>query len=326
MGYPLIDKDRAKIIARVIAGRSFLVKTDPASRYLKELTTWLSTGSQGAIVYGRPRLGKTSATRWVLSKLPQLLGSVPTIEVPIRGQNIPTENSFFQYLLTIIKHQHTKSGNSCDKRNRFTDWLVIRAQRSPINTAILFFDEAQLLTDQHYDWLLNIGNELDQCGCRLFCLLIGQRELLRKKAKLIDDGKEQIVGRFMVRTLEFSGIKSEAELTKCLTEYNNTVYPMGSAICFPSNFIPLAVSSGFQLQDMSPGIWACFREKWEQTVGQQEPAIAMQYITSTLMGLLNSLADRDNKGMRVSSEQIEKAVSASGYLESLLAMKAGSRH
>lgn len=315
--------ERTKISTRLMAGRAFLVKTPPCALYLKELTNWLITGSHGALVYGRPRLGKTSATRWVLRMLPELIGNVPNLEVPVRGQHIASERAFFQHLLRCARHRHAMSGTAGDKRDRLTEWLVARALRSPVNASVIFFDEAQLLQDHQYNWLLNMGNELDKTGCRLFCLLVGQPELAKIKPRFIDDGKEQIVGRFMVRELEFSGIRSEKELISCYKEFNETIYPLESRNPFAANFIPEAMQGGFNLQDLGAAFWAVFQDKWLSTELDIDVAVPMHYINASLIGLLNSLVPHDKAGLTVSHELIVKSVSASGYIESLHALKAG---
>ena len=170
------DQRLRTILTRVMAGRAFMIKTSPATTYLVKLKSWLTTGSHGAMIHGRPRLGKTMATRWVLRTVRELIGYVPSIEIPIRDQRVASEREFFQHVLHCAKHKFYDIGTAGDRRDRLTEWLVIMARRSPVNAVILFFDEAQDLTERQYRWLLNIDNELDMRGYRLFCLLVGQPE------------------------------------------------------------------------------------------------------------------------------------------------------
>jgi len=314
--------ERTKLSTRLIAGRAFLIKTPPSVHYLKQMKTWLTTGSQGALVYGRPRLGKTSATRWILRMLPELIGNFPSVEIPVRGQNIASERAFFQHLLRCVKHRHAMVGTAGDKRDRFSEFLISRALRSPINGAVLFFDEAQLLQDHQYDWLLNISNELDKNGCRLFCLLVGQSELTKTKARFIDDGKEQIVGRFMVRELEFSGIISQADLISTLDEFHKTIYPIGSGQLFAENFIPIAIKGGFNLTSIGPAMWQSFENLWINAGLGDKITIPMHYFTAALIGILNSLVSKDKVDCEVSHGLIENSVAASVYIESLKILKA----
>lgn len=311
-----------KILTRVMAGRAFMIKTSPAASYLVKMKSWLTTGSHGAMIYGRPRLGKTMATRWVLRTIRELIGYVPSIEVPIREQRVASEREFFQHILHCARHRFYDVGSAGDRRDRLAEWLVNRACRSPVNAAVLFFDEAQLLTEHHYRWLLNIDNELDMRGCRLFCLLVGQPKLSETKITLIDKGMEQIVGRFMVREYEFPGIRSLDQLTDSFTEFNNTEYPAGTEMMFPANFIPQAVSGGFTLQILAPATWAAFQLRWLEAGIDERFEIPMHYLTAALTEMLDSLTSFDVPMLQVKDELIKKCVAASGYSESLRALKA----
>lgn len=325
---PNIEPDalrRRKILTRVMAGRAFMIKTSPAASYLLKVKSWLTTGSHGAIIYGRPRLGKTMATRWVLRMLRQVIGYVPSVEVPIRKQRIASEREFFQHLLHCARHEFYDVGSAGDRRDRLTEWLVTRARRSPVNAAVLFFDEAHFLTDHHYSWLLNIDNELDMRGCRLFCLLVGQPELAEKKLDLIDKGMEQIVGRFMVREFEFPGIRTLEQLTESFKEFSQTEYPAGSGTTFPYNFIPQAVESGFRLENLAPATWSAFGRLWSAAGVDEEFEIPMHYLTAALTEILDRVTKSDRPSLTVSDPMVNKCVAASGYLESLRAQKASAK-
>lgn len=316
------DQRLRKMLTMVMAGRAFMIKTSPATIYLLKMKTWLITGSHGAMIYGRVRLGKTMATRWVLRAIRELIGYVPFIEVPIREQRVASEREFFQHILHCAKHRFYDVGSAGDRRDRLAEWLVIRARRSPVNAFILFIDEAQYLTEHHYRWLLNIDNELDMRGCRLFCLLVGQPNLSEKKIQLIDKGLEQIVGRFMVREYEFPGICTEDQLTDCFTEFNNTEYPAGTGAKFPSSFIPQAVGGGFMLQDLVPATWSEFQKLWSAAQIAEGFEIPMHYLTAALTEMLDNLSKVDTEKLRVPESIIKKCVAASGYSESLRALKA----
>ncbi|MDI1309327.1 MAG: ATP-binding protein [Methylotenera sp.] len=321
----IIYKERTNLSTRLLAGRAFLIKTPQAALYLKLMSSWLTTGSQGAIIYGRPRLGKTSATRWTLHMLPEIIGRFPVVEIPVRGQFVASEKAFFQHLLTCIKHRHAMIGTAGDKRDRFSQWLINRAIRSPINGAVLFLDEAQLLQNQHYDWLVNISNELDKNGCRLFCLLVGQTELIEKKNELINEGREQIVGRFMVREHEFVGLVSEKDIISILNEFDHTIYPSGSDKLFAESFIPLGIHSGFKLASLGPGMWQTFEKLWLEQGLFGQINIPMHYFTSALISTLNIMVSKDKCNLSISHDVLVNAVSASGFKESLRILKAESR-
>lgn len=49
----------------------------------------------------------------------------------------------------------------------------------------------------HYDWLMDLFNELEQYGITLTTILVGQKELVYQRSVFISGEKFQIVGRFM---------------------------------------------------------------------------------------------------------------------------------
>jgi type II secretory pathway predicted ATPase ExeA len=200
------------LVSRVLAGRAFLVKTPACIEYYTKLKSWFSMGIQGAIVVGRPRLGKTSGTRWVLGAIQMVFGKVPYVEIPIRKQHLHNEGAFFQFMLKCCKHKYYNRGSVADKRDRLFEALLARARRSSIRMVILFIDEAQELEELHYQWLRNISNELDSAGYRIFCLLVGQKELINKRNSLLVEEMEQIVSRFMTEVLMFSGDRKSTRL------------------------------------------------------------------------------------------------------------------
>lgn len=304
---------RRRLSTRVLAGRAFQINTPVASTYLCLLREWIETGAHGAIVFGPPRLGKTMATRWALKALPSLLGcSVPWAEIPVRNQRVASERAFFQHMLRSVRHRYYASGSAADKRDRLTEWLTVRAQRCEVNCVVLFFDEAHDFQEDHYKWLLNMSNELDANGCRLFCLLVGQPELIETKNALLDHGKEQFVGRFMVRSMEFRGLTSAREVTECLTSFDNTEYPARSGLRFPEHYLREACAAGFHLQELAPALWAAFEDQWIHAPLPAPAMVPMHYLTAALVLLLNRCARSGGK-TNPSVRQVQEAVASCGY-------------
>lgn len=301
------------LIARVIAGRAFLVKTPACAQYYAKLKRWFSMGIQGATVYGRPRLGKTSATRWVLGAIQHLFGKVPYVEVPIRKQHLEHEGAFFQFILKCCRHKYYNRGTVADKRDRLFEALLGRARRSSIRMVILFIDEAHFLNELHYEWLQNIGNELDGAGYRLFCLLVGQRELMNKRESLVVEGMEQIVSRFMTEIWMFSGLRNASELKAVLLGYDVAMYPPDEGCPFVEYFAPSAFAHGWKLEDLADRIWAEYEKCWNDLSIKAPLEVGMQYITSTITSILEFAAARDKPGLLISDDVIKNSVKQSGF-------------
>lgn len=316
------DLDRQRLTARVMIGKAFLIKTPACKKLYAHIERWLTCGMLGAVVYGRPRLGKTSAARWSLSVLRQLVAPVAWVEVPVRKQHLENEGAFFQYLLRCARNKWQNKGTVADKRDRFTEALITRALRSPIKTVILFFDEAQLLTELHYSWLINISNELEARGLRLFCLLVGQHQLITRKDTFIVEGLDEIVGRFMVDHWAFPGIESLADLTQCLIAYEEVIYPEKNGAPFLAYYVPLALESGWSLKTTAETFWNAFTDVWSGAGRTDGVVIPMHYMSSALLIFLNQLCRIDTNALVVTETMVTAAVKRCGFAGAIVTLPA----
>ncbi len=325
------DIERAKIIARTLAGRALLVRTKLCVIYFSKVKQWLMTGNLGAIVYGRPRLGKTSATRWVIRVLPEKFGTIPFIEVPIRKQHLRNEGAFFQFLLKCCRSKYFNKGSVADKRDRFGEALLMRARRSNTRTVIVFIDEAQMLDVLQYEWLQNISNELDAIGYRVFFLLVGQHELNARQEQFILDGHEQIVARFMTEAWGFSGLTSVKQLEEALRGYDEGIYPEPKAKqvqesrAFLAWFIPKAFGQGFRLEKEGERLWSAYQNVWTDLGIDDSLELPMHYVTSTVTNLLSVLSENDSADLIVTDENIADAIKSSGFKNSAAILMAGRK-
>ena len=309
-----------KLSARALGGRAFLIKTEPSIRFFSHLHRWLTTGMLGAIVYGRPRLGKTSAARWVLRAVSQKIGAVPWIEIPTRKQHLTSERGFFQHLLHCAHNKYYKKGTGADRRDRFKEVLIARARRSPLRTVILFFDEAQLLEEIHYSWLMNISNEVEMEGYRVFCLLVGQHQLSNRRGAFLSEGLEEIVGRFMTEEWAFPGIESFEDFKACLVEFDDVVYPANDDKPFVANFAPKAHQSGWRLKDTATMMWNEISIQWKSCGCTGNPIIPMHYFCAAVTNILNQICKIDAEQIAIEKIDIKLAVNLSGFRNAVSAL------
>lgn len=315
------------LLSRLLAGRAFLVKTPVCIAYYAILQRWLLTGTQGAVVFGRPRLGKTSGTRWVLRAIQQIFGKIAFIEIPVRKQHMAHEGGFFQFICKCGHHRHYKDGSVADRRDRCTEMLVERARRSPTRMVILFFDEAQQLSQLQYEWLVNISNEMEQAGYRVFFLLVGQSELAKKREELTDKGMEQIVGRFMTEKWSFTGLASKSDLEAVLEGYDMATYPPGDiqAKSFISYFVPEAYQANWRLKCLADKLWSAYEEAWKTCTAKGSLILPMHYVNSVVASLLNTASQQDSALLAVSEKEIMKAVKSSGFIAATAALSVISK-
>ncbi len=311
--------ERAKLVNRVIAGKAFLIKTPPAARLLADILQWLITGARGACVFGPPTIGKTSAIRWALGALPQLVGgTLPWYEIPIRGEENPYKREFFQHCLRCVKHKHYQLGTGGDKRDRFSEFLIGRAKGSTLNCVVLFLDEAQQLQPKQFEWLLDIGNEADARGSKIFFILGGQKKLVAMRDEFIASGDMQFVARFLSRMHSFSPLTSAEDLHDCYLQFGETVYPRGAGNpYFPQHFVPISWEQGFRPEQLVPSVWQEFSKISEIIRPGHPVSVPMANATVALMTILNECSNAGFVERVVPLRIVEGAVWRCGYQEEL---------
>lgn len=315
-----ILKGSAIVTARVLAGRAFLIKTPACEVLFAKLLEWITSGQLGGMVYGRPRLGKTSAVRYVLKMLQLFLKEpLPWFEVPARQEAVKTDGAFFEYLLKCVGHQHC-TGTAGQKRTRLKEFLFERAKSSSWDAVILFFDEAQYIAETRYMWLQNLSNELEKEGVRLFVLLVGQHQLLHRRTVILEQGLEEIVGRFMAQDMPFPALTSVDSVRSCLTGYDNAKFPDEDGQPFGAYYVPQAYANGWRLSSLSEDMWDAFAKVWRNSNRVAGPEVGMFYLNSAICALLNRLVNSDGSAMNLPSDAVQLAVHQSGYAGALRAL------
>lgn len=211
---------------------------------------------------------------------------------------------------------------SAKRRNSLNQYLLAQANRSPLRMVILVVDEAQDIANIYLKWIQNIANELETKGVKLFVLLVGQPELNELKTKTVAIGAEHFVGRYMVCSHAFEGIRSESQLSEVLAAYDSTVFPPKGKSNpegkkFKNHFIPTAVADSFELRDLAGSFWAAFTNVWtsQKPGGQME--IPMHYIASSLMFCMEGISRLPAGADGAPPELIETSVNSSGFRESV---------
>ncbi len=276
---------------------------------------WTANRVPGAVIVGRPRLGKTRAIFYVTQWLAQAASPLPVVHWRCYEHKSPAEGVFFEDLLRASGHALVRSGTPSAKRDRLVQWLWEKAHRAGDNRLLLFADDAQRLAGQHYQWLMDIYNDLDAEGVSLITLLVGQQELKHQRSAFLTAGQRQIVGRFMTHIHQFYGVRTEDDLTECLESYDTaTEFPVGSGWSFPQYFCPVRFAAGWRLKEEAGTLWEVFARLRRAHAIPSDLDIPMQYVTWTVEYLLKQ--ERSLEPMATWNEGLmEAAIRHSGYLD-----------
>lgn len=298
----------------------YLISTNEIDRMYQSVIQWVENRIPGAIIYGRPRLGKTRAISYLINCLPQDVGeNTPIFHIRCRKYKNANENFFFEDLLNAVGHSLITNGKSNIKRTRLLRFLVERADFSGNNKIIFFIDDAQRLVEIHYDWLMDLYNELDQYGITLTTILVGQKELVHQRSAFISGEKFQIVGRFMSQEYQFMGLKTLNDLRICLMGYDDYCeYPSNSNWSFTKYFFADAFIRGYRLQHSAEELFQVFADLRREFGLPQKIEIPMQYITLTIEYALKKFGSNGLDLPAIEKKQWEEAIKNTGYIQSEL--------
>lgn len=298
----------------------YLISTNEIDRMYQAVTRWIENRTPGAIIYGRPRLGKTRAISYIINCLPQDFGkNTPIYHIRCRKYKNPNENFFFEDLLTASGHSISNSGKSIMKRTRLLRFLVERADFSRSNKVIFFIDDAQRLVEINYDWLMDLYNELEHYGITLTTILVGQKELVHQRSAFISGEKYQIVSRFMSQEYQFKGIESLNDLRICLMGYDDYCeYPSNSNWSFTRYFFSEAFARGYRLQHSAEELFQAFVNLRSESGLSLKAEIPMQYVTLTVEYALRRYGNNGLDLPAIEKIHWEEAINHSGYIQSEL--------
>lgn len=302
----------------IYTGRYLLSTTETELMY-EEVSRWIYTRSPGGIIYGRQRIGKTNAIKFLQKHLPNEFGTdLPVFLVLCQEYKNANENVFFEDLLRNVRHPlASTSSRASIKRERLYNFLVDKGVKSVERRIVIILDDAQRLKSQHYEWLMDIYNELYRYGIEMTVILVGQRELKQTKDSFISVNKAQIVGRFMVHEHEFFGLRTLEDVTSCLVGYDlEIMFPPDSGCSLTQYFFPELFENGFRLSNMAQDIYESFVDLRKEVGLYNAIEIPMQYFTRTIEYILTTYGVEGQNVPELTISQIHDAIRYTNFLES----------
>jgi AAA domain len=295
----------------------YLLPTPSIDKSYTAVLQWIENRVPGGMIYGKPRLGKTRAIKYLTRLFTEKFGAnLPVITLLCHAYKIPSEPTFFEDLLRVAGHALYRSGKAAAKRDRLIEYLYEKVEFSSQNRLILFIDEAQKLHEQHYTWLMDLHNELDGRDVAMIVLLVGQDELLHQFSAFQQAQKTQIIGRFMVHQHKFHGLSEATQIKKCLEAYDiGSEYPEDSGWSFTRYFYPAAFNSGFRLKSHAASLWEAFRLIRDECGVPGNREIPMQYFCRTVEFALRKYGTLEVVSNEISLVMWKDAIRASGYID-----------
>ena len=300
--------------------RKYRVPTPSIAAFRKLIDECLFLYITGALIHGRPRIGKTYAIEFLRQDLERRYPKISVYVLRCPRSQTASENNFFSALLHTVKHPAQSGASKAALRGRLLHKLRQVADNKGDDRVVLFADEAQNLREIEYEWLRDLHDEMESNALRLFTFLVGQPQLLAQKSVFQSQDKEQIVARFMVEELAFRGIVSSAECAAVLATYDNGEYPANSGWNYVRFFVPKAYAAGLRLSESAARLWDAFEDAHIKANLEGPAEIPMKYFTAAVEAALQLGSMRDSETLKLDTLFWNEMVQQSRYV---LGQKAG---
>lgn len=298
-----------------IEAGGYVISTPSVYVMGNEVSEWLDLRQSGGMIYGPPRLGKTSAIKYVERKLlHDFEGKLPIVTFECQSHGIAREGEFFTEFLQATGHELANKGKAQERRERLYQYLRNLAERNSHKRLVIFLDEAQKLHKDHYSWLVDIYNYLDRAGVISTFILVGQQELANRRNAMVIAKQFQVVGRFMVNAHQFSGISNAKEIQVCLHGYDEqSEYPEGSGWSYVRYYFPVAFEHGWRLKSQADNVWLAFMEARENGQLPGSAQIPMKFLTAAVEYVLRRYENLIDIEPHLSLQIWREAVKKSQY-------------
>lgn len=300
--------------------KRYIVSTPPIDKMCSHVINIIKNRTPGGLIFAPPRTGKTQGIEILKMEISTAYKDLPIISLPAWEYSAPKQSAFMEDLLKAANHATPNKGSPEEKRDRLVELVAEMALEGQMKSVLLIIDEAQQLQEKHYKWLIGVSNLLGQRDATLITVLVGQQQLVHQRNAFLTAQKDNIVGRFMVRTFEFRGISCRNDVSEILSVYDVEQYPADSGWSFTRYYRAEEFDRGWRLKDESSGIWRCFENvrSLSKVKRRQLQDIPMEYFCRTVESILmsnSSLSELDEKNKE---DSILSAIASSGYLDLLL--------
>lgn len=234
----------------------YTVHTEEIEHFIDLCIDWALARKSGLYVYGHYRQGKTKAINSAIDDLKTRLPFTAVLSCIGQRNLHQSKENFCLYLLDHWGHSITDRRRNMRVEPVLLNFLMSQCEEVGGRQCVLFIDEAQLFSVQHYRYLLEIWNSMRDRGYILSTILVGQPGLTQLKDLTSEMDHGAVVSRFFVKSHSISGIKSEDMLSRFLESYDDALhFPVGSTWSYSRFFLNAAFEHGWRLKNESSVFW-----------------------------------------------------------------------
>ena len=174
-----------------LARRHYRVATAAIESFVDLVEHCVRVLIPGALVYARPRIGKTQAIDYLTLHLAKHRPDIVVLRLSCEHHRSDFEGPFFNSLLSAAGARQPLPKSISDKRFALLCRITEQVQVHDGHIVVLMCDEAQRLSKHGLEWLRDVHDQLARHGIHLITFLVGQPHLLEQKAKYQLSGDEE---------------------------------------------------------------------------------------------------------------------------------------
>lgn len=286
-----------------------------------QIIEWVEYAHTGAIIYGRPRIGKTRAIEYITRNLKSHYGEYLPVLLLYETKHACTERYFYSEMLALTNDPRYMKGTAQEMRQRLIQRLSTQAAGTSYGKLVLFIDEANLLTLNEYYWLMDLYNWLEKDDVQLSIFLTGQPELKERKKEFILGGQNQIVGRFMVQEYQYTGLCNQLDLLLAAKYLEDSTgfsidEETNQTINLTETFFPRAFQDEKKLCDTIVDMWNAFQTIQAKRGILKYPDIPMKYFIDSYLYCLSHYGAFSTNPVYLPDEKVwEECIYESHYID-----------
>ncbi|NVD97940.1 AAA family ATPase [Massilia sp. BJB1822] len=293
--------------------------TPSIQRAYAEIAEAVTERDAGVSFVAYSRFGKTFAISVLADQLATAFPEVPVLCTNAKEHSTFSEMTFFSELLEGCTRVPTGPGKARDLRNKMVRFLWTLAESRNSDRIVLFVDEAQNWAEPELTALRDVSNDLALfADVVLLVNLFGAPALANTRVTLLQAGRTDLVGRFMVLQYEFQGVTSMADFSatgRCYDDVEISEYPPGSGVSFSEFFMPIAFRDGWRLEQEAALVWDSFQKAARAHGGVKQ--IGMKWIAVSVRKFLMAQSEWDRAGFHGTYEMWAEAIARSGFIQTL---------
>lgn len=239
----------------------------------------------GLYLYGKYRIGKSKAIEYTI---PRLKEEFPFMAFKVYdAERKPNANKerFARDLLEAWNYPSQRSQMSSKVLERF---MMTRAVEAGGRVFVLFIDEAQMLSIQHFRYLLETWNGMRRHGFILVVILVGQEALPDKRTLIGELDHGAVVARFFTKPGAIGGLRTERDLALYMNAFDeHLIYPVGSSWSYSRFFMQHAYDRGWRLEQGAHILWMVLNESLQPTARTLvQDGFRLDIVTDTIHSFL----------------------------------------